>query len=119
MTNQIKDQFKEYEAAKKAIGLKRSRRKKKKLDLDDFDGDLADFGEGRIGTSDVLQVGSKVVIGGGLGLLAGVATIAVVASAAEVVIAGVVTKVAGVVGATAGFPMGLNNIKKRKKKRLA
>lgn len=114
MTEDIKDHYKEYEAAKKAINLKNFHQRKRKLDVDDFDDDSADFGEDRIGVSDVLQVGSKVVIGGGLGLLAGVATIAVVASAAEVVIAGVVTKVAGVVGGAAGLTMGLNNAKKKR-----
>ena len=118
MTNQFKDKIKEYEGVKKAINLKGSRRKKRQLDLDDFDNGLADFREDRVGVSDFLQVGSKVVIGGGLGLLAGVATIAVVASAAEVVVAGVVTKIAGAVGGAMGFTMGLNKVKKKKKKRL-
>ena len=118
MTNQIRDKFREYEGIKKAINLKGSRQKKRKWDLDDFDNGLADFREDRVGVSDILQVGSKVVIGGGLGLLAGVATIAVVASAAEVVVAGVVTKIAGAVGGAMGFTMGLNKVKKRKKKRL-
>jgi len=118
MTDQTNDQFKEYEEAKKSIYLKNSR-KKRKLDLDDFDGDLADFRKDRVGASDVIQIGSKVVIGGGLGLLADVATIAVAASAAEVVVAGVVTKVAGVVGGAVGLTMGLNSAKKKKKKSLA
>ncbi len=118
MTNQINDQLKDYEEAKKAVYLKNSR-KTRKLNSDDFDGDLPDYGTGWTGVSDVIQVGSKVVIGGGLGLLAGVATIAVAASAAEVVIAGAITKVAGVVGGAVGLSLGLNNARKKKKKSLA
>ncbi|MBF0529787.1 MAG: hypothetical protein HQK55_11070 [Deltaproteobacteria bacterium] len=63
--------------------------------------------------SDVLQIGSKVLIGGGVGLLAGVATIAIAASAAEVVIAGAITKVAGVVGGALGLSMGLSRYQKK------
>lgn len=118
MTNQINDQLKGYEEAKKSIYLKNSR-KKTKPELDDFDVDLPDYGADRVGVSDVIQVGSKVVIGGGLGLLAGVATIAVVASAAEVIIAGAITKVAGVVGGAVGLSLGLNSARKKKKKSLA
>ena len=118
MTNQNNDKLKDYEEAKKSVYLKSSR-KKRKLNLDDFDDDLPDYGADRIGASDFIQVGSKVVIGGGLGLLAGVATIAVAASAAEVVIAGAITKVAGVVGGAVGLSLGLNSAKKKKKKSLA
>jgi len=64
---------------------------------------------------DVLSVGSKIVIGGGVGLLAGVAAIAVVASAAEIILAGVVTKIAGIVGGALGLTWGLGAVKKKKK----
>jgi uncharacterized membrane protein len=64
--------------------------------------------------SDVAQVGSKVVIGAGLGLLAGVATIALMASMAEIIIAGVVTKIAGVVGGGAGLSLGLHQLKSKR-----
>nr|AGG16212.1 magnetosome protein Mad8 [bacterium FH-1] len=67
----------------------------------------------QVGVSDVLSVGTKVVIGGGVGLLAGIATIAVVASAGELILAGVVTKIAGVVGGALGLTMGLGDIKKK------
>jgi hypothetical protein len=69
--------------------------------------------------SDVLQVGTKVLIGGGVGLLAGVAVIAVAASAAEVVVAGVVTKIAGVVGGACGLSWGLGKYQKGKAKKAA
>ena len=64
--------------------------------------------------SDAVQVGSKIIIGGGLGLLAGVAAIAVAASAAEVVLAGVITKVTGVVGGALGMSLGLKKYKSDK-----
>jgi uncharacterized membrane protein len=62
-------------------------------------------------------VGSKVVIGAGLGLLAGVATIAVMASLAEIIVAGVVTKIAGVVGGGAGLTVGLRQLRARREKK--
>ena len=49
--------------------------------------------------------------------MAGVATIAVAASAAEVIIAGVITKVAGVIGGAVGLSVGVNKFLKVKKKR--
>lgn len=68
----------------------------------------------QIGVTDVLSVGSKVVIGTGVGLLAGVATIAIVASAGELILAGAVTKVAGVVGGAMGLSLGIGSLKKKK-----
>ncbi len=112
MGNQIND----YEEIKRSIRSKPAG-EKKSYDLDELDdaqlekyGSKADF-------SDVVQVGSKIIIGGGVGLLAGVLTIVVAASAAEVVIAGVVTKVTGVVGGALGLSMGLNKYQKKKKKK--
>ena len=86
---------------------------------EEFDPDLYEDSNGsdRMRLADVAQVGSKILIGGGLGLLAGVSTIAVAASAAEVIIAGVVTKVAGVIGGAAGLSLGVNKFMKTKKKR--
>ncbi len=112
----MEKQIKDYEDAKKTIRSKTAG-EKKNYDLDELDdaqlekyGSKADF-------SDVVQVGSKIIIGGGVGLLAGVVTIAVAASATEVVIAGVVTKVTGVIGGALGLSMGLNKYQKTKKKR--
>jgi hypothetical protein len=62
------------------------------------------------------MVGTGVIIGGGVGLLAGIATIAVSASVAEVVLGGVVTKIAGVVGGAAGLGWGVNTKKSRRKR---
>ena len=45
------------------------------------------------------------------------ATIAVAASAAEVIIAGVITKVAGIIGGAVGLSFGVNKFLKVKKKR--
>jgi len=68
----------------------------------------------QVGAMDVVGVGTKVVIGTGVGLLAGMATIAVVASAGELILAGVVTKIAGVVGGALGLSLGLGKLKKKK-----
>jgi hypothetical protein len=112
----MEKQIKDYEEVKRSI-RSRTAGDKKNYDLDELDdaqlekyGSKADF-------SDVVQVGSKIIIGGGVGLLAGVVTIAVAASAAEVVIAGVITKVTGVIGGALGLSMGLNKYQKAKKKR--
>ena len=108
----------EYKEAKKAVYERKARLKKGPFLRDDFDRDLRFGGEPSSQLVDVVQVGSKVVIGAGVGLLAGVATVTMAASAAGVAVAGAVTKVAGVVGAAAGLSMGLNryaNGNKRKK----
>jgi uncharacterized membrane protein len=104
------DQLRDYEEAKRAIYVKKKR--KKKDDLDDFDENCLTPANKTVVLSDVIDVGTKVLIGGGLGLLAGVAAIAITASAAEVVVAGVITKITGVVGGAVGLSMGLNKFKK-------
>jgi len=105
------DDLKNYEDQKREIYLKRTRQKTREYQGDFDEGD---FNESKVGLSDYVQVGTKVLIGGGLGLLAGVATIAIAASAAEVIVAGAVTKVAGVVGGAAGLNWGVNRYKKKK-----
>ena len=100
----MEEQLGAYEEAKKGIRTKMARQTRINADLAEFDPDLFESSGRQVALSDIAQVGSKVLIGGGLGLLAGVATIAVVASAAEVVLAGAITKVAGVVGGAAGLP---------------
>lgn len=111
------DRLAAYEEGKKAIRM-RIAKKKRTFDSDDLDMDMDlmdDVPAARpVTVSDVAQVGSKVVVGAGLGLLAGVATIAFVASAAEIIIAGVVTKIAGVVGGGAGLSIGLRQLKSRR-----
>ena len=111
MENQLKD----YEETKQSIRSKTAG-KRKDYDLDEFDdAQLESYGS-KTELSDVVQVGTKVIIGGGIGLLVGVATIAVAASAAELVLAGVITKVTGVVGGTLGLSLGLKKYKKDKSK---
>nr|ASQ41183.1 hypothetical protein [Candidatus Magnetananas rongchenensis] len=102
-----------YEEAKRSI-----RKKKTGSDnlynLDEFDESiLKPPAKRKVDVTDITQVGTKVLIGGGLGLLAGVGAIAVAASAAEIVIAGVVTKITGVIGGAVGLSMGVNQIKKK------
>ena len=105
----MKERLEAYEKAKGSIRTRRARETRLNADLDLFDS------SGReVGLSDVAQVGAKVLIGGGLGLLAGVATIAVAASAAEVVLAGAITKVAGVVGGATGLSLGIKKLKKKR-----
>lgn len=109
------EDFKTYEEQKRAIYLKKTQQRDHEF-LDEMDEKY--MKENKVGFSDVMQVGSKVLIGGGVGLLAGVATIAVAASAAEVVLAGAVTKVAGVVGGATGLGWGVNKFKKKSKKEV-
>jgi hypothetical protein len=115
MTQQADENMDAYEAAKAAIYRKKSTNRRKQTPLDDFDDDLGADNPRRVTLTDVIQVGNRVVIGSGVGLLAGVATIAVAASAAEVVVAGVVTKIAGVVGGAMGLSMGLSKYSKKKR----
>jgi len=105
-----------YEEKKNAIRLTKARERDMQPDFDEFDPELYDSPARTMRIADVTQVGSKVLIGGGLGVLAGVATIAVAASAAEVIIAGVVTKVAGVVGGALGLSLGVNKYLKKKRR---
>ncbi len=105
-----------YEERKRTIRLTKARERNMQPDFDDFDSEFDDRSARSMGLTDVTQVGSKVLIGGGLGVLAGVATIAVAASAAEVIIAGVVTKVAGVIGGAVGLSLGVNKYMKKKRR---
>ncbi len=109
--------FEAYERAKQAVYMKKGRAKSRDdMDLDEFD-EPAAAADGKIGATDVLQVGSKVVIGGGLGLLGGIAAVAVAAGAAEVVVAAAATKIAGAVGGALGLSMGLKDIDRKKRLR--
>ncbi|MFH1491276.1 MAG: hypothetical protein ABII06_20400 [Pseudomonadota bacterium] len=110
----MEEQLIDYEQKKRAIRFKGATRKSFRADLDELDADLLDSPGHDVRLSDVVQVGSKVLIGGGIGLLTGVATIALVASAAEIVIAGAITKVAGVVGGALGLSMGIKKYIKKK-----
>ncbi len=110
----MEDQMIAYEQKKRTVRLKRARDRSIN-ELDEFDPDLLEGPGQQVRLSDVTQVGSKVLIGGGLGLLAGVAGIAVAATAAEVVLAGVVTKIAGVIGCALGLSMGVRKFKAKRK----
>ena len=106
-----------YEDKKRALRMTMAREREMRPVPDEFDRELYEGSNGRLHLSDVAQVGSKILIGGGVGVLAGVATIAVAASAAEVIIAGVITKVAGIIGGAVGLSFGVNKFLKVKKKR--
>ena len=110
----MEEQLIDYEQKKKAIRFKRAARKSFRPDPDEFDADLLDSPRQDVRLSDVAQVGSKILIGGGIGLLAGVAAIAVAASAAEVIITGAITKIAGVIGGALGLSLGINKYRKKK-----
>jgi hypothetical protein len=110
----MEDQMVAYEQRKRAIRFKTARRRDIRAEVDEFDDDLFDSPGREVRLSDVAQVGSKILIGGGLGVLAGVAGIAVAASVAEVVIAGVITKVSGVIGCAVGLSLGVNKFKARR-----
>lgn len=107
-------QDKTYDQKKEALQFKRERQERIEAQLDEIDPDLFKSPKQDVRLSDVVQVGSKVLIGGGIGVLAGVAGIAIAASAAEVIVAGVVTKIAGVVGGALGLSFGVKKfIRKR------
>ncbi len=107
------EQLSSYEQRKTEI-LSRSKASDDLCDMETYAEDRLE-GTRQVGIADVLNVGSKVVIGGGVGLLAGIATIAVVASAGELILAGVVTKIAGVLGGALGLTMGIDGLRKGKK----
>lgn len=109
----MKERLIDYEQKKRAVRFKRATNSGFRADLDGLDADLLGSPGQVVRLSDVAQVGSKVLIGGGIGLLAGVATIAVAASAAEVVIAGVVTKIAGIIGGALGLSLGIKKYRKK------
>ncbi|HIJ20413.1 MAG TPA: hypothetical protein HPP58_05140 [Deltaproteobacteria bacterium] len=114
----MEEEWVDYEQRKAAVRAKAAARRKWKRDLEEFHSGDLEVSARQVTLSDVAQVGSKVVIGGGVGLLAGVAGIAVAAGAAEVVVAGVVTKIAGVVGGTVGLSLGLSKYKRKREVRL-
>ena len=110
----MEDQMIAYEQKKRTVRFKRARDRSIN-ELDEFDADLLEGSAQEVRLSDVAQVGSKILIGGGLGLLVGVAGIAVAASAAEVVLAGVVTKISGVIGCALGLSLGVRKFKAKRK----
>jgi len=107
-----------YEETKKSIRSKNkpsAGKRQSRYSLDEFNGASPNIREKRsIDLADITHVGTRVVIGGGIGLLAGVGAIAVAASAGEIIIGGVVTKISGIVGGTLGLSMGVNQVKKRR-----
>lgn len=107
--------LKSYEEAKQSISETKVETRSNLSRLGDM-GIEPTNGSKSIELSDVAQVGGKILIGGGLGLLAGVAAIGVAAGAAEIIVAGVVTKIAGVVGGAMGLSLGMNKYQKKRKK---
>jgi len=107
--------YNEYEDAKRTIRLKKTGIRRSKISglTDEFDEGLYDARNRKMDVTDYTQIGTKVLIGGGVGLLAGVGTIVVAASAAEIVVAGVVTKITGVIGGALGLSIGINQARKR------
>ncbi len=111
--------FSAYERAKRMIRLKNAQDQIIDEDLinDDLDDEIMIITEAtsKPDLVDLTKIGAGVVIGGGIGLLGGVAAIAVSAGVAEVIIGGVVTKIAGVVGGAAGLGWGVHTMDKRKR----
>lgn len=105
--------LKRYTAVKNSLKEKLAEKKETEVVLKKFEQEFQDDHK-PVEFSDVVQVATKVVIGGGIGLLAGVAAIAVAASAVEIIVAGAVVKVAGVVGGAMGLSIGMNKFKKRR-----
>ncbi len=107
--------LKTYTAVKDSLKERRAEKKETEAELKKFEQEFQDDHK-PVEFSDVVQVATKVVIGGGIGLLVGVAAIAVAASAVEIVVAGVVTKMAGVVGGAMGLSVGMNKFQKKKRR---
>lgn len=101
-----------YEQTKREIKMRKFEEREIDSQLEDEWQEITKPRKG-VTAIDVAKLGTGVLVGGGLGLLAGVATIAVAASAAEIVIGGVITKVAGVVGGAIGLGTGLHSIDKK------
>jgi len=121
MTEYTDETINTYEETKKAIRDKNMSPKDKRqsrYNLDEFNTSSSQPMQPRpkraVSIADVTHVGTRVVIGGGLGLLAGVGAIAVAASAGEIIIGGVVTKISGIVGGTLGLSMGINQVQKKR-----
>lgn len=112
-TSEKKAGLSDYEKSKEAI---KARKIEEQLLNEAADDEWTELTSPRHGIEivDVAKIGTGVLIGGGLGLLAGVGTIAVAASAAEIVIGGVITKVAGVVGGAAGLGWGIHSLEKKR-----
>lgn len=114
----LKKYYEHYEKKKSYI---RDRTKKRSKNRDLESADLYDpkLGAGRVDLAcRGLQVGTKVIIGGGLGLLLGVASTAVAAgsavvSAADLLVAASMPKICGLVGSVCGLKIGLRKNKKR------
>ncbi len=101
-----------YEKAKRAIRMKKAQEYMLGEDL--FDDEIENgLVKRKTDFIDIAKVGTGIVIGGGIGILSGVAAIAVSASVAEIIIGGVITKIAGVVGGATGLGLGLHAIDKK------
>ena len=107
--------FKSYTAVKDSLIEKLAEKKETEAVLKKFEQEFQDDHKS-VEFSDMVQVAAKVVIGGGMGLLAGVAVIAVAASAAGIVVTGVVTKMVGVAGGAMGLSVGLNKYHKKRRR---
>jgi uncharacterized protein (DUF39 family) len=107
-----------YEQTKKSIrnkNMQHVNKRQSRYSLDEFNGLTPIIRDKRpMDLADITHVGTRIIIGGGIGLLAGVGAIAVAASAGEIIIGGVVTKISGIVGGTLGLSMGINQVKKRR-----
>ncbi len=62
----------------------------------------------------IMLVGTGVFIGSGLGLIAGITTAGVIASASKIVALGVVPKITGIIGGALGLRWGLRKTSKKK-----
>lgn len=107
----MNETFKQYEDARKAI-YEKNYRKNTPEDPDDLMDPFARESSTRIDARDLLEIGSRMAIGGGLGFLSGIAAVAVAIHAAEIVVTGTVAKVAGLVGGAMGLSSGLKRMDK-------
>jgi uncharacterized membrane protein len=104
------DESQDYESKKAAL------REKNGIGTSCTDNDRKPAGQSEryrpVNALDIVSVGNKVLIGGGVGLLLGMAAIAVVACAGEVILAGAVTQITGVLGGVLGLSRGVAKVQK-------
>ncbi|CAM2057512.1 Magnetosome protein Mad8 [Desulfovibrionales bacterium] len=105
------EEYDVYEQSKTAIRGRHSMVERRQTEIEEYDDDHL-LRQRHIGVVDVLSVGTKIIVGSGVGLLAGIATIALVASAGEIILAGVITKIAGVVGGAMGLSIGVSELRR-------
>ncbi len=62
----------------------------------------------------IMLVGTGIIVGSGVGMVAGITTAGVIASASKIVALGVVPKITGIIGGALGLRWSLRKTSKKK-----